>query len=129
MFQYLKKKTQLSSTFKDLPHPLSYSKSPGVTSSVTKSNEASRLVRCRHCGFICDRERDVRLRDGSYAGYGITQGAQLSASSSVGDRVVPAAGSVQSSVDLYYQRDVRAGCPSCGSFTYDPNMPITHVPD
>lgn len=59
-----------------------FSKSPGTTSSVTKANEASRLVRCKHCGWICDKERDVRLKDGSYAGFAINQGSQLTAGAS-----------------------------------------------
>lgn len=60
---------------------MSFSKTPGVTSTVTKGNEAERLVRCRVCGFPCDLERDVNLKDGSWAGFGITQGAQQTASS------------------------------------------------
>ena len=119
MFQNLKKKSQAISIFKDLNQPKSFSRSPSTNSSVTKANEASRLVRCRHCGFICDRERDVRLKDGSYAGFGITQGTLASAGTSVGDKVVPAAGAGVSSVDVYYSRVVNAGCPSCGSYLYD----------
>jgi len=76
MFQRLKSKSQRKSTFIDRKHPGSFSKSPGATSSVTKANEKSRLVRCRHCGFICDRERDVRMKDGSYAGLGVNNGSQ-----------------------------------------------------
>ena len=76
MFQRLKTKTQKTSIFQDRPQPNVFSKSPGATSSVTKANEASRLVRCKHCGWICDRERDVRLKDGSYAGLGVNNGSQ-----------------------------------------------------
>jgi len=52
-----------------------YRRSPGATSSVIKGDEKDRLVRCRHCGWICDKERDVNLRDGTYAGYGINHGS------------------------------------------------------
>lgn len=76
MFQRLKTKNQTKSIFKDLMRPKSFSKSPGTTSSVNKANEKSRLVRCRHCGWICDRERDVRLKDGSYAGLGVNIGSE-----------------------------------------------------
>lgn len=82
MFSRLKTKTQRKSIFQDRPQPNVFSKSPGTTSSVTKANEASRLVRCKHCGWICDKERDVRLKDGSYAGFGINQGSQLTAGAS-----------------------------------------------
>lgn len=29
----------------------------------------------------------------------------------------------------YYTRDVGAGCPACGSYTYDPKQPSIQVPD
>ena len=76
MFQRLKTKTQKTSIFQDRPQPNVFSKSPGTTSSVTKANEKSRLVRCKHCGWICDKERDVRLPEGSYAGFGVNNGSE-----------------------------------------------------
>lgn len=76
----------------DRTQPNVFSKSPGTTSSVTKANEASRLVRCKHCGWICDKERDVRLKDGSFAGKGINTGSQRVAQSYdryYGSKLVP----------------------------------------
>ena len=128
IFQKLKTKNQRKSIFKNLRDPASFSRSPGADSSVTKGNEAERLVRCRHCGWICDTERDVNLKDGSYAGFGISQGAKLTAGTSVGDKVVPAAGAVSSSADTYHSRTVSAGCPCCGSYVYHPRQRITPFP-
>ena len=118
MFAPLKTRNFVYTAYKNRSNPTTFSKSPGVTSFSFKGNEKDRLVRCRHCGFPCDLERDVLLKDGSYAGFGINQGAQLEAGTSVGDRVVPAATTVASSVDKYYARSVSAGCPSCGSLVY-----------
>ena len=125
-FQYLKHKTTGVSKFKNMKTPVSWCRSPGANSSDVKGNEADRKVRCKICGFICDRERDVRLPEGSFAGLGISQGVQLSAGTSIGDRMVSTG---VTSVDLYYDRDVRSGCPSCGSMMYDPTMPATKFPD
>lgn len=108
---------------------MQFSKTPGATSSVTKANEASRLVRCRHCGWICDKEREVNLKDGSYAGFGINQGEQLTAGSSIGDSKAPSAGSVSGSPDQYYDRTVSSGCPCCGSYVFDPAQPIIPWPE
>ncbi|MFA6100407.1 MAG: LamG domain-containing protein [Patescibacteria group bacterium] len=62
-----------------------FCRSPGASSSLVKANEGDRLVRCRVCGFICDRERDVRIKDGRFAGLGVQYGAQLTAGTSKGD--------------------------------------------
>lgn len=129
MFQNLKTKNSQQSIFKNSPPVThSFSRSPGVSSSVTKHNEGDRLVRCRVCGFICDRERDVRIRDGSFAGLGVKFNAQQTAGASIGDAMVPAAGSVSRTPDKYYTRDVQGGCPSCGSYLYDEvPSPIPHL--
>ena len=128
MFGNLKTKSSHTSVFTNRPDATSHSRMAGANSSQTKGNEAERLVRCRHCGFICDLERDVLLHDGSYAGLGISYGAQLSAGTSVGDRRTPAAGSVATSVDTYYTRNVSAGCPNCGSYLYHPGVKIQQTP-
>ena len=75
MFGNLKSKNPQTSVFKNSP-PMrhAFSKSPGATSSSTEENEGDRLVRCRVCGFICDRDRDLRLPDGSFAGLGVNIG-------------------------------------------------------
>ena len=119
MFENLKTKANYKSVFKDKRNPASFSISPGASSAPLKGNEASRLGRCRHCGWICDRERDVRMPDGVWAGLGVVLGSQLTAGASVGDRRVPVSGSVATTVDQYYAREVVAGCPACGSFTWD----------
>ena len=117
------------SKFKNMKTPISWCRSPGTSSSDVKGNEADRKVRCKICGWVCDRERDVRLQDGSFAGLGISFGSQQTAGTSIGDRVVPAAGSVSSEADNYYNRDVKTGCPSCGSYLYDPTQPATAFPE
>lgn len=86
------------------------------------------MVRCRHCGFPCDLERETNLGDGTYAGFAINQGALLSAGTSIGDKVVPAAGATASSVDVYHSRSVGGGCPSCGSYVFNPKQHIIKVP-
>ena len=135
MFQSLKTKNPRQSIFKNKnPFEGPYGrygpgKSPGVTDTVVKWNDADRLVRCRHCGFICDRERDVNLKDQTWAGLGISYSAQLTAGTSIGDRRVPAAGTVVTSADQYYTREVTGGCPCCGSYLYDPKQPIIKVPE
>lgn len=83
MFQNLKSKNNQQSIFKNsLPFRNPFSRSPSTDSSVTKTNEGDRLVRCRVCGFICDRERDIRIDDGKWAGLGIQQGTQLTGGAS-----------------------------------------------
>ena len=128
MFEKLKHKNPRQSKFENRELRSSFCKSPGATSSVVKGNEADRLVRCRNCGFICDRERDVRLQDQTHAGFGVNLGAAKTATASKGDARVPAAGSISTKADTYYSRDVSGGCPCCGSYLYDPKMPIINVP-
>lgn len=84
-----------------------------------QGNEKNRLVRCRVCGFPCDKERDVQAKEGSWAGYGISQGDQLTAGSSpLSDgRTVSASGGAQNK-DKYYNRTITAGCPGCGTLSY-----------
>jgi hypothetical protein len=120
MFGNLKTKNSQQSTFKNSP-PMTgpFSRSPGVSSSVTKHNEGDRLVRCRVCGFICDKERDVRVKDGRWAGLGVKHGSQQTANASIGDAMVPVAGTVTRTPDKYYNRDVQGGCPCCGTYMYD----------
>ena len=114
----LKHKKQRLSKFEDRKTPSGFTMSPGASTSVIKGNEKSRLVYCKHCGFTCDRERDVKLKDGSYAGFGINQGEQVTAGSSIGDSKAPAAGPVSGTPDKYYSRTVNSGCPCCGSYLY-----------
>ena len=105
-----------------------FSRAAGAVNSVTKHNEGDRLVRCRVCGFICDRERDVKIKDGRFAGLGINQGTQQTAASSVGDAMIPAAGTVTRTPDKYYNRDVQGGCPFCGTYMYDPAEAVAPIP-
>jgi hypothetical protein len=128
MFANLKTKNDRQSVFKNSP-PMTdaFCRSPGVSSSVTKTNEGDRLVRCRVCGFICVRERDVHLKDGVFAGLGVKLGAQKTAGASKGDAMIPAAGSVTRTPDKYYDRTVAGGCPGCGSYLYD-SVPATIPP-
>ena len=129
MFGNLKTKNTQKSVFKNsAPMRHSFSKSPSVSSSVTKTNEGDRLVRCRICGFICDRERDISIDDGKFAGLGVQLGTQKTAGTSIGDSKAPAAGSVSGTADRYYDRDVKGGCPACGSFLFDPEKPVAPIP-
>ena len=130
MFVNLKTKNNQQSVFKNSsPMRHSFMRSPGVSSSVTKHNEGDRLVRCRICGWICDRERDIRISDGKWAGLGIDYGAQQTAGSTKGDAMIPAAGTVTTTPDKYYNRTISGGCPGCGSFLYDPTYPIRKIPN
>jgi hypothetical protein len=72
--------------------------------------DESRLKRCRFCGFICDPTRDMRVKDGSFAGKGISHGSQQSDTYTVGGKSV---------TDYYYEPTVDAGCPFCGSYRWD----------
>ena len=125
-FQNLKTKNSETSKFKNMKTPVSWCRSPGANSSDVKGNEADRKVRCKICGFICDRERDVRLPEGSFAGLGISQGVQLTAGTCISDRMTSAG---VTSADQYYSRDVKSGCPHCGSYLYDPTQPATKFPE
>ena len=130
MFQNLKTKNSQQSVFLNgLPMTHSFSRAPGTDSSVTKINEADRRVRCRICGWICDKERDVRIREGAFAGIGVGYSAQLTAGSAIGDVKTPAAGSVSGQADRYYDRTVSGGCPCCGSYLFDPDRPIQQIPE
>ena len=95
-----------------------FSHAPDATTFSIKGNEGSRMVNCRICGFPCDMERDVKSKYGTWAGWGINQGTQLTAGTSVGDRRVPAAGTVATTVDTYYDRTITGGCPACGTLVY-----------
>ena len=101
-----------------MPNADHFNHIPGVTTFTFKGNEKDRMVNCRICGFPCDKERDVKQQEGSWAGFGISQGEQLSAGTSIGDRRVPAAGAVATTVDQYYSRTIVGGCPCCGCLTY-----------
>ncbi len=129
MFQNLKTKNDQSSVFKNSP-PLtnSFSRSPGTSSSVTKENEGDRLVRCRVCGWICDRERDVSITPNTFAGLGVSFGPQKTSEASIGDSKAPAAGSVSGTPQKYYEREVSGGCPACGTYMYDPSMSPEPIP-
>ena len=85
MFEKLKTRNDRRSTFNDEILPAKFSRSPGASSSVTTGNEGRRRVRCKHCGWICDRERDIRSEDGSYTGYGIKYGDIQRTGAYVGD--------------------------------------------
>lgn len=76
------------------------------------------MVRCKICGFPCDRERDVKQKSNSWAGLGISYGPKQTAGSSIGDRLVPAAGAVTKVADNYYNRNIVGGCACCGSYLY-----------
>lgn len=136
MFGNWKTKNDQQSVFKNsLPMRHAYSRAPGTSSSVTEGNEADRLVRCRVCGWICDRERDVRMKDGVFAHLGIKYSEQQTADSSIGD--APSGRSTSEwgefgwgdsgwgeeesnrKPDKYYTREVVGGCPCCGTFLYD----------
>jgi hypothetical protein len=71
--------------------------------------DESRFVRCRFCGWICDRDRDLIVKDGSFAGRGTAYGAQKSATYTVGGVSV---------TDYYYEPSIQGGCPCCGSYRY-----------
>ena len=71
--------------------------------------DESRKKRCRFCGFICDTDRELRIKDGSFAGKGISYGAQQSTTYTVGGKSV---------TDYYYELSPSGGCPQCYSFRY-----------
>ena len=102
-------------SFRDI-YPTSHTGSPLRAKDVKdkfgiKGNE-SRLKRCKFCGFICDPDRDMRIKKGSFAGKGVELGTQQSATYTVG-------GSSKKSVtDYYYEIEITGGCPSCGSFRW-----------
>lgn len=129
MFTNLKTKNHQQSVFKNSePLQHSFSRAPGTSSSVTKTNEGDRLVRCRVCGWICDREREISIDDGKFAGLGIKFSSQQTAGASIGDSKAPAAGSVSGTADRYYNRTVSGGCACCGSYLFDPNKSVAPIP-
>lgn len=71
--------------------------------------DETRLRRCKFCGFICDPDRDIQMKDGSWAGKGISYGTQQSTTYTVAGKSV---------TDYYYEIEVTGGCPMCGSFLY-----------
>ena len=72
--------------------------------------DESRLVRCRFCGWICDPDRDLEVKDGSFAGRGVSHGAAKTTDSyKVGNKTV---------TDTYYEPVTMGGCPNCGSYLY-----------
>jgi len=73
--------------------------------------DESRLVRCKFCGWICDPDRDMQLKDGSFAGKGIDYGSQKSAT-----LTYP---SGKTETVYYYEVTVNGGCACCGSFLYN----------
>lgn len=147
MFQNLKHRSGHYSNWHDIPNANNYHLSPGVSTGNPKGNEGSRMVRCRICGFPCDKERDSRAKDGSWAGLGVSYGQQLTAGTSIGDALGSVPGQVDYLLDTdgsfilddngdkiiveesqsmfgkvpdkYYEITHRGGCPSCGCLTYD----------
>ena len=82
MFRNLKTKNSKKSVFLNRELTGNYSISPGASSAPTKGNEKDRLTRCKICGFICDKERDLLLpKDKSWAGLGVNVGTQRYAQS------------------------------------------------
>mgnify|MGYP001613073812 CR=1 FL=1 len=123
MFQNLKTKNSQTSRWRNSPNAAmgtsnGFSHIPSAITYQLKGNEADRMVRCRFCGFPCDKEIHVKQQPESWAGLGISYGAQQTAGSSIGDARVPAAGAVAQTPDKYYDRTIVGGCPSCGSYLY-----------
>ena len=123
MFQNLKHRNSRDSRWEDRP-PAGTESSSGIspsanaTSYQVKGNEATRMVRCKTCGFPCDIERDGKANYDTWGDFGINQGTQLTAGTSIGDKRVPTAGTVNQTPDKYYDRVVSSGCPNCGSLVY-----------
>lgn len=121
IFQNIRTPHDKEEEFKDMTLESSkrgFHKSSGVTSTVIKGNERTRLVRCVHCGFICDKERESRQPEESWAFLGINQGSPLTASNSpLSDARDSVTGALKP--DTYYDRVVLGGCACCGSFLYD----------
>lgn len=101
-----------------MPNADNYHLSPSVATGQPKGNEADRMVNCRICGFPCDKERDSKSREGSWAGLGITYGQQLTAGTSIGDKKISGESGGATTVDTYYNRTISGGCPCCGSYLY-----------
>lgn len=118
MFGNLKTKNPRKIVFSNRPNADNYHLSPSADTGQPKGNEASRMVHCRICGFPCDKERDSKAREGSWAGIGVTYSQQLTAGTSIGDKRISGASGGATTVDQYYTRTVSGGCPNCGCFTY-----------
>lgn len=93
MFQNLKTRNAKESKYKNLPMDYpnglrGFHSNPRSSTNATqtqapiKGNEAERLVRCRTCGFPCDKERDSKSFEGSWAGLGVDFGSEKTANSS-----------------------------------------------
>ena len=136
IFENLKTKNRNTSKFKSMKNPTNFSRSPGTSTSDIKGNEAERKIRCQHCGWICDRDRDSKFKDGSWAGYGIDQGVHKYAGSAAGDGgfwggygivnlpyygygLGPFGIEYGKAPDIYHDRTIVGGCPCCGSYLYD----------
>ena len=90
------------------------------TDAETNGNEADYRVNCRVCGFPCVTHRDVRQKEGTWAGTGVSLGEQKTASSSpLSDGRSIAAGTQTQNADKYYDRTIIGGCPCCGTYDYD----------
>lgn len=120
MFQNIRSPHERDEEFKDMDLKSSlrgFHQSPGTTSTVIKGNERARLVRCVHCGWICDKERENRQPEDSWAFLGINEGSAKTAGSALSDTRDSVTGALKP--DTYYDRIVLGGCPCCGSFLYD----------
>ena len=121
MFQNIRTPHERPEEFKDMTLESSkrgFHKSPGTTSTVIKGNERTRLVRCVNCGWICDKERETRQPEESWAFLGVSEGTPLTAKASpLSDARDATTGALKP--DTYYDRTVLGGCPCCGSFLYD----------
>jgi hypothetical protein len=118
MFISLKTRNPYPFKWHNMPNAGHYHISPGADTSSVKGNEADRMVKCRFCGWPCDKERDPKQNPDSWAGLGIAYGPQLTAAASIGDRRVPAAGAVAKTADQYHERSIVGGCPNCASYLY-----------
>ncbi len=71
----------------------------------------TRFIRCKQCGFICDKERDRLMPMGSRVGDGVVVSSYPLYNSDI-------------SYDAYvmydgrYIENVTGGCPLCGSYLY-----------
>ena len=77
-----------------------------------QKGDESRLVRCRFCGWICDPDREMEIKDGSFAGKGVSFGTKQTTSTYY-------VGSGRKAVtDTYYEPKISGGCPACGCFKW-----------
>lgn len=72
-----------------------------------------KYVKCWHCGFICQLQRDSRARIGSNAQDGITH---VDAGNAWGDAVW---GNKRWGESVANEPVVNAGCPQCGCLHYE----------